>query len=61
MISLALIALAIEAVLLMTPSLFTADNIVIFLTALITTLAIGGTIAGNSLAFETPPSNLKHA
>ena len=61
MISLALMALAVEAVLLMTPLLFTADNIVIFLTALITTLAIGGTIAGNSLAFETPPSNLKYA
>ena len=61
MIFLGLVALAIEAILLMTPLLFTADNIIIFLTALIATLAIGGTIAGNSLAFETPSPNLKYA
>ena len=61
MLLLGLSALGIETFILMDPALMTVDNIIIFMASLLSALAIGGAIAGNSLAFQAPAPLLKHA
>lgn len=61
MLLLGVSVLGIETFLLMSPSLMTVDNIIVFIASLVTALAIGGAIAGNSLAFQAPAPRLKHA
>lgn len=61
MLLLGLSVLGVEAFLLINPSLMTVDNIIIFMASLVTALAIGGAIAGNSLAFQAPAPRLKPA
>lgn len=61
MLVLGLAAVIFEIYLLMTPSLMTTDNIIIFFASFLAALAIGGTLAGNSLAFQAPAPRLKHA
>jgi len=61
MMGFGLLTLMIQAYILFSPGLITIDNIIIFFTALISALALGGAIAGNSLAFKAPPPRLKPA
>ena len=61
MLVLGLATVIFEIYLLMTPSLMTTDNIIIFFASFLAALAIGGTLAGNSLAFQAPAPRLKHA
>jgi len=61
MIAFGLTTLLVETYFLMRPSLFTLDNMIIFFAALLVSLAVGGAIAGNSLAFQAPAPRLKHS
>lgn len=60
MIALGLTTLLAETYFIMRPSLVTLDNMIIFFAALLVSLAVGGAIAGNSLAFQAPAPRLKH-
>ena len=59
MIGLGLLGMASQAVLLLDPALVTADNVVVFLTALLIALTISAAVAGNSVAHQAPPPRLK--
>jgi len=61
MVALGLMTLIFEIYLLMTPSLMTTDNMIIFFASFLAALAVGGTLAGNSLAFQAPAPRLKHS
>lgn len=50
-----------EAAILVRPNLITIDNIVILFTGGIAALAIGGLVAGSSLAHQAPAPRLKHS
>lgn len=60
MMGLGIAALFGEAYLLIKPEIITIDNIVIFATGLLASLAIGAAIAGSSLAHQAPAPRLKH-
>ena len=59
MIGLGLLGMASQAVLLLDPALVTADNVVVFLTALLIALTISAAVAGNSVTHQAPPPRLK--
>ena len=61
MILMGLAALFIETSIIMKPAFFNADTIIIFIASFIAALSIGGAIAGNSLAFQTPAPRPLHA
>ncbi len=59
MIALGLLGMVSQAVLLLDPTLTTADNIVVFFTAVLIALTISAAVAGNSIAHQAPPPRLK--
>jgi hypothetical protein len=61
MMGLATGAVVVEAYLLLSPQFMTFDNIIIFVIGLIATLAVGGSIAGSSLAHQAPTPRFKTA
>jgi len=61
MILMGLAALFIETSIIMKPAFFNADTIIIFTASFTPALSIGGAIAGNSLAFQTPAPRPSHA
>lgn len=61
MIGMGIIALFVEAYLLMKPEFMTLDNSVVFLSGFLTALAVGAAIAGSSLSHQAPAPRLKHS
>lgn len=61
MLLLGLSTLGVEVFLLINPNLMSVDNVIVFSASFITALAIGGSIAGDSLAFQAPAPRLKPA
>ena len=61
MMGLGIVAIFVQAYLLIKPELMTLDNIVIFGAGFLASLAIGAAIAGSSLAHQAPAPRLKHA
>ncbi len=61
MMGLAISAVVVEAYLLLSPQFMTLDNGIVFVTGFITALAVGGSIAGSSLAHHAPAPRFKTA
>lgn len=61
MMGIGIIALFVQAYLLMKPEFMTLDNSVIFLSGFLAALATGAIMAGSSLSHQAPPPRLKHS
>jgi len=61
MMGMGIIALLVQAYLLINPVFLTGDNIIIFASGFLAALAAGATIAGSSLSHQAPAPKLKHS